>query len=866
MGNVWRVLKRDVLRLLKTPSALVVVLALLVLPSAYTWYNVAGFWNPYDNTGNLRVCVVNQDAGGETELTGQLNVGEMIEEELRENDQLSWQFTDYATAMEELRAGKSYAAFVIPEGFTEDLLSLTTGEFTQPDIQYYVNEKTGPVAPKITDAGATTLDETVNSAFVGTVSNVVAKAVDEAATSSKEELEASRSHVSSKLSEACSAISGARETLGSIASATESAQAKAAAAQGSLAQAQEGISSAADALARISSLTGTLQTDLSHFCATASPAVSMGLQAIAQASASANDATGSILGAANQANGSVDAALSQTQGALASTQAIIESLKALEGSVPAGQQEAFEQAIAELERQNESMQAMVDSLQAVNSQAANVGAAAGQASDAFNAAAQQATSSAQQYSDVLFGTTMPALTDALGQLSTTAIQLSGAVAQQKTLVSQTSGLLDQLSDTLGTAQDALSQTDSILAGVEDELATVRTDVLALGQSGALASLLGESGLNAAELAEFMSSPTKITTEQLYDLNSYGAAMAPLFMNLTLWIGAFMLLVIMKQEVDAEGIRRLTLKQRYLGRFLLFAALVVLQAVICCAGVLALGVHAANVPALFLAAIVASLTYLSIIYALSVTLQHIGKGLCIILVFAQIPGATGLYPVEMTSGFFQAVYPFFPFTYGINALREAIGGLYGGQYLSCLGMLALFFAVFMALGLAVRPLMANVNRMTAEQVRESGIFNGEDAEAPARPYRFSQIIRALADKEEYRIEIQRRYERFNRLHPRLIRGAMVVGIAVPLALTLVFALTPTEKVVLLTIWLVCLTALFVFLVVVESLKASLERQMQLDGLGEAELIGLGVTRAGAADEGEEGPAAQRGAEAEGGSHA
>ena len=268
----------------------------------------------------------------------------------------------------------------------------------------------------------------------------------------------------------------------------------------------------------------------------------------------------------------------------------------------------------------------------------------------------------------------------------------------------------------------------------------------------------------------MGSPTELVTEPLYALNAYGSAMAPLFMNLTFWIGAFMLLVIMKQEVDGEGIRNLTVTQRYLGRFALLAALAVLQAVVCCAGVLLIGVQAANAPALFFAAAVASLAYLSIIYALSVTLQHIGKGLCIVLVFAQIPGATGLYPIEMTAGFFQAVYPYLPFTYGIAAMREAICGLYGTQYLDALGTLAVFFAVFMALGILVRPLMANVNRMVAGQVRQSGLFNGEDVEIPARPYRFSQLFRALTGKDEYREELLRALRALRALvpapHPRL----------------------------------------------------------------------------------------------------
>lgn len=841
MGNIWRVLKRDVMRLVKTPPALVVALALLVLPSAYTWYNVAGFWDPYNNTGELRVDVVNEDAGAESELTGQLNVGSMIVDELHENTQLNWQFNDRKTAMDALESGESYAVFVIPDTFTENLLTLTTGNFTQPDIQYYVNEKTGPVAPKITDTGASTLDETINSAFVSTVSNVATEAVDQAIDESQAKLAASRSDVAAKLDEVSAGIAEVRDALSGIASATEGAQAKAAAAQASLAEAQKGIDAASDALASVSSLTGQLQTGLADFSAIAAPALNQALHSASQASSSANAAVGDILGSANEANSSIDAALAQAQGVITSNEALIESLQGMEGSVPEENKEAFEAAIDELEKQNDNAQTIVNGLESLSGQVSSMSTAAGQAADAFDAAAQQATNGALAYSDALFGTTMPALTSSLGQLSATAIQLSGAIAQQKTLVSQTSTVLDQLASTLVTAKSALSQTDDILGSLERELADVRTDVTALGQSSALTELVGENGLDAAKVAEFMGSPTKIVTEQLYELNAYGSAMAPLFMNLTFWIGAFMLLVIMKQEVDAEGVRNLTLSQRYLGRFALLAGMAVLQAIVCCAGVLFLGVQAANVPALFLAAIVASLAYLSIIYALSVTLQHIGKGVCIVLVFAQIPGATGLYPIEMTSPFFQALYPLFPFTYGIGAMREAICGFYGSQYALDLGVLLLFFFLFVALGLLVRPRMANVNRMVASQVRESGIFNGEDVEVPVRPYRFSQLFRALADKDEYRAEIERRYERFEKWHPRLIRGSIVAGVAVPVLATLVFALTPTEKVTLLTIWLAWIVVVCVFLVVVESMKANFERQLQIGSMSEAGLIELGAHR-------------------------
>ena len=55
MRNVFRVFWRDVKRIAKVPQAWLVVLFLIVLPSLYTWFNVLGFWDPYENTRKLPV-------------------------------------------------------------------------------------------------------------------------------------------------------------------------------------------------------------------------------------------------------------------------------------------------------------------------------------------------------------------------------------------------------------------------------------------------------------------------------------------------------------------------------------------------------------------------------------------------------------------------------------------------------------------------------------------------------------------------------------------------------------------------------------------------------------------------------------------
>ena len=843
MGNAFRVFKRDVLRLVRTPAAMVVIVALLILPSAYTWYNVVGFWNPYEHTGDLRVCVVNEDAGGSSDITGQLDVGDMIVDKLHENDQLQWVFTDHDDALDQVTSGKAYAAFIIPEDFTKKLLTITTGTLEKPELDYYVNEKLGPVSPKITDTGASTLEETVNSTFVSTVSDVAAETIDKAFEGSEERTAELKSEAAAKIDHAREMVTTVRADIGSAQAQTASAQDRIKVAQGKLDGAQAKIESAASSLEEIAGLLSELRQAVSDASAKTMPAINAALTDISQASSRAHAQVGALSQSIGSAQGDLAASLSQARAIVSDNEAMIQQLSSLQQSMSDGTTGKAElgQMIAQLQSTNESLSATIDQLEEANGNLTNIVDEANTAADELDRVVQSATADAQHFSEEFYTNTLPKITSSLDDLSRVCLQASSAIGGQKALITQAKSMMDRMAETASTASEALGQTDALFASLEEGLSTVGTDLMSLSLASGLADMLGVDGLDAQKIADFMGSPANLVTKQLYELNAYGSAMAPLFMNLTLWIGAFMLMVILRQEVDSEGIKRLTLTQRYLGRFFLLAVLVVIQAIVCCTGLIFIGVEAVSWLALYVASIVAALAYLSIIYSLSVTLQHIGKGLCIILVFAQIPGATGLYPIEMTSPFFQVVYPALPFTYGINAMREAICGFYGSQYASMLGVLAVFFAISMAFGIFVRPWMANVNRMVARQIRQSGIFNGEDVEIPVRRFRFSQIMRALSEKEEYRSELVNRYERLMRHYPRLIRGAIVFGVGVPVVLILLVSLTPTEKVILLTLFLGWFLLLVLFLIIVESLRSSIERQLKLDDMSDEELRSLYAAR-------------------------
>lgn len=844
MKNVLRVLKRDFLRILKAPASIVVVLALIVLPSLYTWFNVVGFWNPYGNTGNLRVCVVNEDAGSSSDLTGEINLGDMVVEQLHDNDQLGWDFVDYDIAMEAVKSGHAYAAFVLPRDFSADLLTLLSGDFQQPQLEYYVNEKMNPVSPKITDTGANTLDTTINSTFVATVAKTVTDALGEEVGVAQGKIDDAHTNALAGVDKAQQSISGARDSVQGLRDAADQSQTKVADAASLLSDADEVLGDLNGQMLIVQSLMGTTQTDVSKLTSGLMGAMDSGSIFLSQSAAKVNTAIGGAAGSVTEAQGRVDGAIAQGNAMVSASQAVVAQMEALVAQMDDNDpsKASLEKAIERLKQSNTNASRSLSELSDMSADMGRVAESVSSASDSVNTAVQTTISNADSYRRTLSSDTFPAINAGVGNLNVAVGNLAAAASAQRVLVDQAISLTGQLSETLTTARSALDQTDGVLADLQTSINTVKTDLVALKTSTAITDFFGDgTTIDAEKVASFMQSPTEVKTEYLFPLNAYGSGMAPLFINMSLWIGVFMLMVIMRIEVDDEGIENLTAAQRYIARYLFFGGMVSLQAIVCCVGCLAIGVQCESVALFLLTAVLASLTYLAIQLTLSTTLQHIGKGICVILIFVQIPGATGLYPIEMTSPFFQFIYPFFPFTYGINALRETIAGFYGLEWVSLIAHLGIFFAIFLAIGLALRPYFSNLIRMFAREIERSDIINGEEVHLPERRFRVAQLVRVLSDREDFRHRIADHAARFICWYPRLKRGALIVGIAVPAVIAVVFAVTAMEKVVVLTLWLVWLVLVLTFLVVVEFIRDNIERQASLNAMTDDEVRTLFAAR-------------------------
>ena len=226
MKNIWAIFKGDVNRIRKNVIAMIVIIGVTVVPCLYAWFNIAASWNPYENTGGVKVAVASVDEGYEGDLISvNLNLGDQIISTLHENTQLNWVFTSKKKAMNGVKSGKYYAAIVIPKDFSKNMMSVFTEEVQKPQIMYYSNAKENAIAPKVTDKGATAIQTQVNEVFIKTISDVALTAFSTVAnTADKTGTETITSNLITNLNRITSDLSASASTLQTFSSMVESAQ------------------------------------------------------------------------------------------------------------------------------------------------------------------------------------------------------------------------------------------------------------------------------------------------------------------------------------------------------------------------------------------------------------------------------------------------------------------------------------------------------------------------------------------------------------------------------------------------------------------------------------------------------------------
>lgn len=829
MKNITWIFKRDLKRLFTNWVAVIVVIGVCIIPSLYAWFNIAANMDPYSNTQGIRIAVASCDLGTDNELTGSLNAGDRIVENLKENDALGWTFVDKEEALEGVRAGRYYAAIVIPEDFSESLVSVLSDDIESPEIEYYLNEKKNAIAPKVTDTGATTIQQEVNETFVSVAAEAIAEMLESSAWSAKGGVKRLEDASVADIKEVRQALAAQTAVLSKFSKSLGHSEPLIDSGHETLEQlrltAQQGAETLEDSVDTLEDL----RKSVSQFTFAASGVMADVSATLGQIDMEAGRELAELYQNALLLQGDVNAAASSARKVLEANQKAVAELKEIQQKYPDHAGEALSSLISKMEAQNQKYETALNKVESAAARLTDTTKDMASLHDQISETVKSSQGNLAEAKKNYEAGVLPGLNKSLDTIALHAGRLAGALTAVGPAIEQMDGILDQIETCLRQVETSMEKVESALDKVDQGLEKAETDLLALESAasyGGLSELLDGKGIDEAEVASFISSPVNLTTESLYPVKNYGSAMTPFYTNLAIWVSGIVLIAIFRMEVDQdERLRRrnLTATQAYFGRWLLFVTVGLVQALIICVGdVCLLGTQCEHAAAFLGAGLLISFVYINLIYALSITFKHIGKALCVLLVILQIPGSAGTYPIEMTPDFFQRLHPLLPFTYGVNAMREAAFGMYHSDYWQYMGVLTLFLPVAFLIGLGIRPLMLNLNRMFDVKLEETGLMICEEEGMTRERLALSTAMEILAGQDAFREMIYKKEESFEANYPKRTRRGFLMILLLPLVF-LILMFSVSSKMVFLILWIVSIVAVSLYLIILEFIHESLRRK-------------------------------------------
>lgn len=833
MKKSFQIFKRDIGRLSKNIVALIVVIGVCIIPSLYAWFNIAANKDPYGNTANIKIAVANNDAGTENDMLGNLDVGGQIVDTLKENDSLGWVFVSEDKAISGVKSGEYYAAIVIPDNFSESMVSFLSGKIEQPEFDYYLNEKKNAIAPKITDTGANTIQQQVNTEFVSAAAGTVADILNGSVSGIGTKLDDVQNDISTKISTVSDNLKEYEKALDSFNKTVDSSNKLIEKSKKSMAIVKSDANSGVNSIKNGTDSLTLVRNDIADFANDLGAGISKAQNSLAKVNTKSGINLGKISSKTESIHGQFQEMITSVESIIDKNSEMLTTLKEINKKYPS---DSLTNLINELDSQNSKYKTILQKL--------------GTGSDSINDATTTSVKAVESISKIIEKNTkdihsskvtvengiMTGLNTSLDTFSNIQGTLSGILKGVGPATDNVVTLMDQLENSLDSAKKALSSTGSSIKKVQERLDKANVDISVVKTSKIYEKLKDMTNLDSDKVASFMSSPVKLKTETFYSVENYGTAMTPFYTNLAIWVGGIVLIAIFKMEVDkSKKIKNFTPTQAYFGRWMLFILVGFVQALIICLGDIFILKIKCQHPVLFVVAgLVAAFVYVNLIYALSLTFKHIGKAVSVILVILQIPGSAGTYPIEMTPGFFQAIHPLLPFTYGINAMREAIAGTYGHYYVKNLVILLIYVPIALFIGLVLRRLLLNLNSLFDKKLEQTGLMICEEEGITRERVRLLTTVKILAGEKQFRDEINKKVEQFEICYPKLIKGGFFAIVIIPIVFSiLMFSIT--SKMVFLVLWIVSIILIALYLICVEFIHENLLNKQKMAEMTGDELI-------------------------------
>ena len=165
-------IKQEWKNILKNHWIQIVLVALILIPSIYTVVFLGSMWDPYGNSGDLPVAVVNKDKAVEYN-DKKLDVGDQLVKKLKDNDSLDFHFVNSKEANKGLKNGDYYMVITIPSNFSKNATTLLDKNPKKMVLNYTTNPGTNYVASKMDDSAIAKIKAEVSASVTKTYAETI---------------------------------------------------------------------------------------------------------------------------------------------------------------------------------------------------------------------------------------------------------------------------------------------------------------------------------------------------------------------------------------------------------------------------------------------------------------------------------------------------------------------------------------------------------------------------------------------------------------------------------------------------------------------------------------------------------------------
>ena len=711
MKNIIEIFRKDIKEVFRKTNTWIIIVGLIFLPSMYAWPNILSSWDPYGHTNNIKVAVTSEDDGATVDGK-ELNLGKSLVEGLKNNKNLDWQFVSNKQEAEDgVRIGNYYASIVVPKNFSQDMTSVSRTEPQRATIEYTVNEKINAISPKITNSGASAIANNISKNFVETANGIIFEKLHEAGIKFEENLP-SIEKVKEEIFKLNDNFSTYESTLSELIGKVEYGYNILNNVQNTLPE----IDRVATNSIMIADKAGITINNIQGFNERLLPIINNHLNVVEEVSKEAN-----VIAKELQQKPDKTEEIKARQKALDNRlQASTERLQLVKNIFEYFNKLSSERLFNNQLERVTTLSNDITTIKEVNNNIYNkmdhYDEIADTVKEEFVNKSSRVNEVSSNMNSKLNVEVAPLISQVLSKAEINIDKVSGIIAGAQGELPAVERKLSETEVKISNAYGKLLSLQAQMPSAKSKIQKL-TDEIKKADSGIDKNqLFNLLKVDYKQQAEFFANPVKLQENKLYHIENYGSAMTPFYTVLSIWVGSLLMSSLLTTKVEDEE-KKYKPYQKYFGRGLLFVIISLFQTLIITLGdMYVLGTQATSPYRFVLYALLISLLFSSIIYTIVCILGNVGKAVCIVLLVLQLGSSGGTFPIQMTSEFFQALYPKVPFTYSIGLLREAVGGVYIPAVERDIKILFIYLIIVLVGGAILVSLKARSAKLSRERER------------------------------------------------------------------------------------------------------------------------------------------------------